>query len=417
MDTLIREAFDPYAGERVDVGVRDGVIAFVRPSAGGSGDASREAGETVDARGWLLIPGLTETHIHLDKAFLASRLPRAASDVKDAIAMTAALKSGYTVADIAERSGRALDRAARFGVTRMRAHVEIDPVLGLTGWEAALALREARAGEIDLQLVAFPQEGIHQAPGTAALLEEAARRGADAVGGVPYNDKDAMAHLEYVFRLAASAGLPVDLHLDFSDDPEQLAILDVIALTERYGMQGRVAVGHLTSLGSVPPDRARLIAAGIAAAGISVFALPATDLYLNGRGDAYRHRRGLTAVGILLEEGANVCVGTNNLRNAFTPFGTGDPLDMALLLAQTAYLGSEADAMRLLGMCTGRAAEALGVSDPGIRPGAPANMLLVRADGVQDLIYDRPRERVLWRKGKRVAETSLCSQIFRPLNG
>ncbi|MDI4646269.1 amidohydrolase family protein [Cohnella hashimotonis] len=394
---LIAGALDPSSGEKIDIEMRDGAILGIAPAAPG---ASALEKCVFDASGFIVTPGLVETHIHLDKAFLSERLERPAANLGEAIAMTAALKPGYTLEDVTARSRRALDRALSFGVALLRAQVEIDPVLGLLSFESALALKEELAGSIALQLVAFPQEGIFNCAGTESLLREAVSRGADAIGGIPYNDRDTAEHLDFVFRLAADAGLPVDLHLDFSDDPEQLAILDVIHRTREYGLEGRVCVGHLTSLGSVPPEHARRIADGMAEAGIHVFALPATDLYLNGRGDTHAVRRGITPVSLLLDAGVNVCYGTNNLRNAFTPFGTGDPLDIALLLAQTAYMGTPGDARRLLDMCTGRAAKALGVEGWTLRPGAPADFALIRADCVQDLVYDRPRERVSIRGGK-----------------
>ncbi|MBB6636651.1 amidohydrolase family protein [Cohnella thailandensis] len=403
LDWLIRGCRDAVTGETVRIGIHDGRIAFAEPVPElGAGDRQEvaRAKNVFDATGYVALPGLIETHIHLDKAFLADRMPGEAADLKEAISMTAALKSSYTPEDISARSRRLLDRASRFGVTRMRTQVEIDPILRLMSWHSAVELKKEYEGKLDLQLVAFPQEGIFWQPGTAALLEEAARAGADAIGGVPYNDRDSLEHLEYVFRLAESCGLPVDLHLDFSDDPDQLAIVDVIALTKKYGLQGRVAVGHLTSLGSAEPETAKRIAAGMADAGIHVFTLPATDLYLNGRQDSCRVRRGLAPVNTLLEAGVNVCFGSNNVRNAFTPFGTGDPLDIALLLAQTAHMGSAREARLLAGMCTVKAAEALGVRGTGgLSAGEPADLVLVKADGILDVIYDRPRERAVWKSG------------------
>ncbi|THF81312.1 amidohydrolase family protein [Cohnella fermenti] len=416
LDWLLRGCRSAATGEIVQIGIREGRIEFVRPDArpGVAGPAALadsadtsggppKAKRVFDASGYVALPGLVETHIHLDKAFLTERMPGEAADLKEAIAMTAALKGGYSPEDIGARSRRLLDRASRFGVTRMRTQVEIDPILRLMSWESAAGLKKEYAGRIELQLVAFPQEGIFWQPGTAELLEEAARAGADAIGGVPYNDRDSLEHLDYVFRLAESFGLPVDLHLDFSDDPEQLAIADVIELTKKFGLQGKVAVGHLTSLGSAEPDTARRIAAGMAEAGIHAMTLPATDLYLNGRQDAYRVRRGLTPVKLLLDAGVNVVFGSNNVRNAFTPFGTGDPLDIALLLGQTAHMGSAREARLLAEMCTSRAAEALGSrGTKGLEEGEPADLVLVKADGILDVVYDRPRERIVWKGGRRI---------------
>ncbi|CAM3713838.1 amidohydrolase family protein [Cohnella lubricantis] len=407
LDWLIRGALDPRSGERVDIGLQGGRIALIRPIAETMPLPSSI--RTFDGDGYAVLPGLAETHIHLDKAFLSSRLPGVAAGLQQAIEMTAALKSSYTADDIKARSREVLNRASAFGVTLLRAQVEIDPILGLMSFESALELKREYVSAMDVQLVAFPQEGIFWQPGTAELLERAVRMGADAVGGIPYNDRDSSEHLDYLFRLAEVSGLPVDLHLDFSDDPRQLAIQDVIALTRKYGMQGRVAVGHLTSLGSVELDAARRIAAGIAEAGIHVFTLPATDLYLNGRQDTCRVRRGLTPVRLLLEEGASVCFGSNNIRNAFTPFGTGDPLDIGLLLAQTAYMGTSEDVMTVLGMCTTQATLAIRGKKSDILEGATADLALVRADSAAGILYDRPRDRVVWKDGQLVGERANAS--------
>lgn len=407
LDWWIQGCMEPWESRPVDIGLRSGRIELVRPSA--SGMPLPPSDRVFDGGGYIVLPGLVETHIHLDKAFLSSRLPGVASGLQQAIEMTAELKSAYTAKDIMARSRQVLKRASGFGVTLLRAQVEIDPILGLMSFESALELKREYAAAMEIQLVAFPQEGIFQQPGTAELLERAVRSGADAIGGIPYNDRDSAEHLDYVFRLAEASGLPVDLHLDFSDDPRQLAILDVIALTRKYGMQGRVSVGHLTSLGSVGADEARRIAADIADTGIHVFTLPATDLYLNGRLDTFRIRRGLTPVRLLLEAGVNVCFGSNNIRNAFTPFGTGDPLDIGLLLAQTAHMGTTEDVRRILGMCTSSATMALRGRESDITEGMPADLMLVRSDSAADILYDRPRERVVWKGGKLVGQEALVS--------
>ena len=410
LDLVLAGCTDPIGGERIDIGVAGRTIAFVRPHDGAAPSVRVEAADTVDARGWSILPPLVETHIHLDKAYLAERMPGPASGLAEAIAMTAALKAAYTPEDIAARSRRLLDRMIRSGVGLARAHAEVDSIIGLMSMEAASELRASIGHLIDLQLVAFPQEGVFSRPGTEALMREAVRMGADAVGGVPYNDRDSFEHLAFVFRLAAESGLPLDLHLDFSDDPEQLAILDVLRMTRDYGMEGRVAVGHLTSLGSAAPDVARRVADRMAEAGIAVMTLPATDLHLNGRGDSHRPRRGLAPVRLLLEAGVNVVFGTNNVRNAFTPFGTGDPLDIGLLLAQTAHMGADADAVTLLRMCTADEAKAIGATASyGLAAGHPASFTLLQGEGAADLLFDRPASRIVWRHGKCIADTRVSA--------
>jgi cytosine deaminase len=191
-----------------------------------------------------------------------------------------------------------------------------------------------------------------------------------------------------------------------------LAILDVVRLTHEYGMNGRVSVGHLTSLGSVPRTQAKEICKAIAEANIHVMTLPATDLYLNGRGDDCRVRRGLTPIDLLLGEGVNVIYGSNNIQNAFTPFGTADPLDIGLLLAQTTYMGSEQDAKLIIEMITTRAAQALQIQDYGIAIGANADLVLCDAKDIRNVLYNRSDRIGVWKKGKQVASTEKYVTLF-----
>ncbi|HWK22408.1 MAG TPA: amidohydrolase family protein [Ureibacillus sp.] len=405
---------DPYTEQLCNLGVKNGIITYTAPFFESSAYQSIQAAETISGAGRLLLSGLVESHIHLDKSFLSSQLQQNATSLTEAISFTAELKKDYTIEDIINRSVVVIERSIQAGVTHLRCQVEIDPIIQLKSLEAALYLKKRYSSMITLQLVAFPQEGIFNQPGTQELMQEAVNRGVDVIGGIPYNDRDPLEHLEWIFQLAKSNELPLDIHVDFSDDPSDETIVDIIRLTEEYGLQGKVAVAHLTSLGSMELPKAEEIAKGLANAQISVMTLPATDLYLNGRGDTVRPRRGLTPVQLLLENGVNVCFGTNNIRNAFTPFGNGDPLDIAFLLAQTAYLGTEEDAKLLLEMCTTRAAKAIGLNYPGIVVGAPADFVLVDATKASHLIYDRTADRIVWKNGVRVAEANTYRYILAP---
>ncbi|MCD9020459.1 amidohydrolase family protein [Cohnella sp. NL03-T5] len=389
-----------------DVGVKCGKIVHLADHSNGLLPESREV---VDLQGKLLLPGLVETHIHLDKALLLDRLSGDVTTLQGAIAKSGELKRFFTAADINERSLRVIRQAVIHGVTRMRCHVEVDPVIGLIGMETILALKERLKDVIDLQIVAFPQEGIFRDCVTQGLMEQAVSMGADVVGGITYNDRNLEEHLDFVFRLAHKHGLPVDLHADFSDRPEQLAILEVVKTTEKFGMQGRVSVGHLTSLGVVRKVRAEAIAEAIAEAGIHVMCLPATDLYLNGRGVEQAAGRGLTPVQLLLDKGVNVVFGSNNIQNAFTPFGTADPLDIGLLVAQTSHMGSEKDAGILVEMATTRAATALELDSYGLRIGADADLVVCQATDVRSLLYTRSEREKVYKKGKLIAETLVSS--------
>ena len=363
-----------------------------------------ESQPDVDLRGALVVPGLVEAHLHLEKAYLLDRMPREATSLADAIAMTSDLKTTFTPADIRERSLRLIRSALSCGVTTLRAHVEVDDVLGLAAIEAILSLREELRGLVDLQIVAFPQDGLTSQRHAHTLLAEALDRGADVVGGIPYVDDDPEEHLDLVFALAARTGTPIDLHLDFSDDPTELTILGVVERTLAYGMQGRVTVGHLTALGQVEPTCAQEIAARIAAADISVVTLPLTDVYLNGRTSACR---GLTPVRMLIDAGVNVAVATNNVQNPFTPYGRGRITDAALLLAGLCHFGSAAEAETLVDLMTVNAARAVGLSDRSLGIGAAATFAAFDARSARDLIGDADRAVLVVKEGHVITPEDL----------
>ncbi|WP_141604342.1 amidohydrolase family protein [Terrilactibacillus laevilacticus] len=407
IDLLLHNVKSLHCDSLLDVGIENGKIVYLSNSKSEVPNSK----QIIEGNGNVLLPGLVESHIHLDKAFLLDKMNEDATNLNEAIKLTAQLKQGFTKEDIRERSLKVLKRCVDYGVTHMRCHVEVDPIIQMKSMEVHLELKEQLKDLIDLQIVVFPQEGIFKQKGTADLMRESLIMGADVVGGIPYNDRDPIEHLNFVYQLANEFGKPLDFHVDFSDDPNQLAILDIIKLTHLYQMEGRVAVGHLTSLGSVEHEKARQIASKMAKEDIHVFSLPATDLYLNGRGDTERVRRGLTPVKLLLEEGVNVLYGTNNIRNPFTPFGTGNPLDIALLLAHSAQMGTSEDAKKLLEMTTYGAARALGLTSYGIEVGKDADLVLFDSKDIRNVLLDRPKRLCVWKKGKEIGTDSIRSLI------
>jgi cytosine deaminase len=385
-------------GRLADVGCRDGRIAAI-------GDlADRPAGLVVDGGGRAVTPGLVDAHVHLDKALLLDRAPGVSGTLAEAIRVTGAAKRAFTVEDVRARARRVLDMAVRHGTTAMRSHVEVDPIVGLTGLEALLPLREEYAPALDLQLCAFAQEGIVQAPGTEALLAEALRRGADLVGGCPYNDTDAFAQIDIVFRLARAHGVDADFHVDFFDEPQHLHVARIADETERHGWQGRVAVGHCTELAALPPDDQDRLCARLARAGVAVILLPATDLYLMGRKDVRSVRRGLAPARRLLAAGVTVAAATNNVQNAFTPVGNADLGLMGYLLAVGCHMGAGHDLDDALAMLTEHPARILGLGSCGIREGARADLVVWEAEDARDVIRALAPCRLAVKRGRVTVE-------------
>jgi cytosine deaminase len=383
------------AGQPADIGIRRGRIAALGDLTGAP------ARQRLEGAGRLVVPGFVDAHVHLDKAYLLDRAPSREGTLAEAIRVTAEIKRTFTVEDVQARARRLLDRAVALGTTAMRGHVEVDPIVGLLGIEAVLPLRAEYADRLDLQLCAFAQEGILQAPGTEALLREALRAGADLVGGCPYNDTDGAAHIDRVFALAREFDCDVDFHADFADEPVHRHVEVIVDRTERHGWQGRVAIGHLTELAACDEVELARIARRLHAARVAVITLPATDLYLMGRRDTRNVRRGLTPIKRLLGAGVTVAAATNNVQNAFTPVGNADPLLLTYLLVVGAHMGAEADMAAALDMVTLAPARILGLSGHGLAVGCHADLVVLEASTLAEAVGGLPA-RVLVVRGGRV---------------
>jgi cytosine/creatinine deaminase len=397
VDLLLRGARLPDRESLVDIAIKGDRIVAVDPVA-------RPAHETLDLGGRLVTPGLVEAHIHLDKALLTDRVSASEGTLEEALRVTGQAKRSFTAEDITARARRVLDLAVRAGTTAMRSHVEVDPIVGLTGIEAMLALRREYAPALDLQLCAFAQEGILKAPGTEGLLRRALTMGADLIGGCPYNDTDGAEHIRVVFALATAFGVDADFHVDFADEPEHLHVREIAAQTVRAGWQGRVTVGHLTELAAVPAFRQDEIIAEIAEAGLGVVCLPATDLYLMGRHDQFNVRRGLTPVRRLLEAGVPVALASNNVRNPFTPVGSADLVHMAFLTALAGHMGTPADLRALMDALTSQPARLLRLPDYGLAPGCYADLVAWDCARAEDAVATMAPRTLVVKRGRVTVE-------------
>jgi cytosine/creatinine deaminase len=283
--------------------------------------------------------------------------------------------------------------------------------LGHLALEAALELRDRYARLITIQVVAFPQEGIQKARGTEILLREALRLGADVVGGVPYVDPDPRAHIDAVFSLGREFDVPVDFHADFSDDPSKLTIPYIAERALAEGYAGRVLVGHATALGALPPAELAPIAELLARADVSVVTLPATDLCLGGRRDTHNVRRALAPVARLQQAGVNVAYASNNVRNAFTPFGNADLLEVGLLLMAGGHLFARAEVERVFAMATVNAARAIGLRGYGLSPGSRADLVLLAAADPWEALISQAEKSLVIAGGRVVVENRVTTRL------
>jgi cytosine deaminase len=371
LDLIIRRArLVENAEPLVDIGIAGGRIVEIAPAI--AGDAPSE-----DIDGRLVIPGFVETHIHLDKSCILDRCQSTKGTLAEAIAAVAEAKRGFTVENIYARAQRTLEKAIVNGTTRMRTHVEIDPRVGHKGFDAVRALKQDYAWAIDLEICAFPQEGLTNDPGAEELLVAACEQGADLIGGCPYTDTDPDTHIARIFEIARRFDLDIDLHLDFDIDPSWMHLDEVCRQTEAHRWGGRVAIGHVTKLSAI--DYRSLVNVGrrLANAGVAVTVLPATDLFLMGREHERHVPRGVAPVHRLLGHGVTCSLATNNVLNPFTPFGDCSLLRMANLYANVTHVGLLADLRVCFDMVTALPARLINATDYGVAVGHPADLVVL----------------------------------------
>lgn len=384
MDLIIKNVIIDESNQVFDVAIKDGFIKAIGT------DLGMVAKQVIEGHGKVMIPGLVESHLHLDKALIADRMPNKSGTLKEAIEVTGKLKPTFTKEDIYARATQALEMLIKNGTTYLRTHSEFDPIGGFGGFEVIMSLKEEYKKFIDIQVVAFPQEGIFKSPGTDELMVRAMEMGADVVGAIPYNDTDANVHIDYVFELAKKYGRDIDFHQDFKDEYAGQSIKYLCEKTIKEGYQGRVSVGHMTSIAAMPDAELAPILDLMAKAQINVMALPMTDLHLGGRNDEYNVRRAVTPIRKLRNAGVNVCLASNNIRNPFTPYGNGDLMQVAMLAIPVAHLGGSDDLHTVLPMITTNPAKALKIENYGIFEGARASLVLLDTKRYQDAIIDIP---------------------------
>jgi cytosine/creatinine deaminase len=371
LEFILRHAcIGAHEPQTVDIGVAGGRIVEV--AARIDADAPSE-----DIDGRFVVAGFVETHIHLDKSCILDRCVLREGTLAEAIAAVAAAKRAFTEEDVYERGRCTLEKAILQGTMRMRTHVEVDPRVGLQGFQAIRRLKRNYAWAIDLEICVFPQEGLLNDPGTEELLIEACEQGADLIGGCPYTDTDPHGHIARIFAIAQKFDCDIDFHLDFDLDPSRTNLDEVCQKAQQFGWGGRVAVGHVTKLSALEPTRFSAMARRLADAGVAVTVLPATDLFLMGRDHDHNIPRGVTPAHRLLESGVACSIASNNILNPFTPFGDCSLLRMANLYANVAQIGRPAELASCLDMVTTLSAKLMNLKDYGIKVGNPADFVVL----------------------------------------
>jgi cytosine/creatinine deaminase len=410
MDLIIRDASVLQGGElrNLDIGIQGTTIAAISPRL-------EAAAPELKAAGGLVIPGMIETHIHLDKTCILDRCRIEEGTAAEAVRETAAAKRNFTVEDVYARGKRTLERCIAQGTMRMRTHVEVDPGIKMIGFEAVEQLARDYAWAIDVELCVFPQEGLLNNPGTEELLIEGLKRGARTIGAAPYFDSDPRGQIDRIFSLARDFDAEIDMHLDLAETTDGMQVEYVCRKTEEFGWGGRVAVGHMTQMSLLPPDRFAAIAAKLANAGVAVTILPSTDLHLMGRSHDHAVPRGVVPAEPLRKAGVTCSISTNNVLNPFTPYGDGSLIRMANLYANVCHVSRPADLAGCLDMITGAAARLMRLEDYGIAVGGPADLVCLDASHPADAVATLAQP--LWGiKRGRASFTRPRAQIHPPGN-
>ena len=379
-------------------------------------DAEDISALVLDADGRIAVSGFVEPHIHLDKALISERAPvNASGTLTEAIEILWNIKRNYSVDEIAERASRVLVRAIENGLSRLRTHVDVDPIGGTRPAEGLIRARERFRDLIDVQIVAFPQEGIVKSPGTEALMREVMKLGVDVVGGMPFNEAspaDSRRHIEIAFDIARQFDADIDMHVDETDDPSARTLEVLAELTIANGWQGRVTAGHTCALAGYPRDYADRVIARLKEANINMIANPATNLMLQGRLDDYPKRRGVTQVKELLAAGVNVACGQDCVHDTFYPFGQNDPLEIGFLLCHASHMSQPGEIDTVMDMITSHGAKALRVSGFEVTEGAVADLVILEARDARDAFATRLPRRWVIRRGRLIAEHSVVRRRY-----
>lgn len=410
MDLIIRNAKLRDKDILVDIAINNGVIAEIKPNI------EYSAKEEINAKGKLTVPAFIDPHIHLDKVNIVDVVrPNKSGTLMEAIEIIWEKKANYTTEDIVKRAKEVVEMAVKNGTTRIRTHVDVDTIGGLKPLEGVLELRRQCSHLVDIQIVAFPQEGILKNPGCEELLREAMRMGADLVGGMPANEnspEDSRQHVKIVFDIAEEFDADIDMHVDETDDPFYRTLEMVADETIKRGYFGRVTAGHTCALAAYDDHYAEYVMDKVKKAEINMITNPATNLMLQGRLDKQPKRRGITRVKELIERGVNVSFGQDCIKDTFYPFGSADLLQVALITAHAAHMSLPHEIEEVFNMPTYNAAKVLRLSDYGLEAGKRADIVVIDAENVRDAIRLTPPRLFVIRKGKLIAKTEMRSEIL-----
>ena len=402
LDLILRQGRLPDRQGSYDIGIADGIVAVIAPKI----DATAE--EEIDVEGRLISPPFTDPHFHMD-ATLSLGSPRlnVSGTLLEGIALWGELKPLLTVEAVAERAMRYCDLAVAQGLLSIRTHVDVCDDR-LTAVEALVEVRREVAPYIDLQLVAFPQDGLYRSATAEANLLRALDMGVDVVGGIPHFERtmqDGTRSVQRLCEIADERGLMLDLHCDESDDPMSRHVETLAAETTRLNLGGRVTASHVTAMHSYDNYYATKLIPLIAESGMNIVPNPLINITLQGRSDTYPRRRGLTRVPELRAAGVNVAFGQDCTMDPWYSLGSADMLEVAHMGVHAVPMTSREAMEWAFTSVTLNGAQAMGLPDPTIREGGPANMVVLQArDPIEAVRLKATRVAVI-KHGKIISRT------------
>lgn len=402
LDLIVRNARIDGHKELVDIACGNGRIVEVGPAL------QAQAAATVDAKGYLVTPPFVDSHFHMD-ATLSMGMPRLNSSgtLLEGIRIWGELKPDLTAQGLKERALKLVSWAVAKGNLAIRTHVDTtDP--SLMAVDVLLEVREEMRDYVDIQLVAFPQDGVLRCKDGIALLKRALDKGVDVVGGIPHFERtmdEGRRSVELLCEIAAERGLMVDMHCDESDDPHSRHIESLTCQTQRLGLQGRVAGSHLTSMHSMDNYYVSKLLPLMAEAQMHCVCNPLVNMNLQGRHDTYPKRRGLMRVPELLAMGINVSLGHDDVMDPWYPMGTHDMLEVAHMGAHALHMTGVEQQNTLFDAVTTHGARTLNLKDYGLAPGCNADMVIVQAASKMEALRLHPARLFVIRRGAVISTT------------
>ena len=410
MDLVVRNAILRGQQGLFDICVEKDRIVSVQPKAPHTGRVE------IDAAGSLVLPGLFNLHHHADKSLLGEIMrPNISGTLPEAIEITNEFKRNYDPAEVAERAIRVLQEGLKNGTTFFRLFADVGTIGGLRAARGLLLAREKFQGYCDIEVVAFPQEGIARDPGAAELLDEAMNEGCDIVGGLPwyeYTDQEARDHIDVCFAIAKKYDRDVHMLVDDTDD-ENSRSLEYLALkTMRENFHGRVAASHCGAMAGYNDVYAAKIIDMVATAGITISCNAHINLVCSARLDREPRRRGIARVKELLARGVNVVTSQDDVNDPYYPFGKPDPIECVSMIAHVAQLTLPHELDQAMSMVTDNAAKAARVKNYGIAAGNRADLVVMGAPSIHETIRMQPlRRHVIW-AGREVARAVVKQELL-----